>query len=69
MASTIYVANVTVENFLWILEICPVILLPTKLQLIHEWTISVMTSQNKNGGDSGRTLYRERMERLVRISL
>ena len=27
------------------------------------WMISAMTSQNKNGGDSGGTLYREPMKR------
>ena len=29
------------------------------------WTLSTITSQNKNGGDMWETLYREPMERLV----
>ena len=30
-----------------------------------QWTLSAMTSKNKNGGNSMGTLYREPMERLV----
>ena len=32
---------------------------------VRLWTISTMTSKNKNGGDSGGTLYREPMEGLA----
>ena len=34
------------------------------LQVLTQWALSAITSQNKNGGDSGGTLYREPMERL-----
>ena len=39
-------------------------IIPMPLKLIL-WTLSTMTSKNKNGGDSGGTLYREPMEGLA----
>ena len=35
------------------------------MHVLLQWTISAMTSRNKNGGDSMGTLYREPMGKLM----